>query len=134
MTVTPAVILGVILILPGLVLGWVWYVLDEASTLPQRLTAWASQARDYAGDVVQRLQRDVPATQKATRVTDLKQLGGLAYEITSMGVDAKDLLSILGGSLSLTNPVFLLVLAISAGLIVLLDLGVVITGLIALVS
>jgi hypothetical protein len=67
-------------------------------------------------------------------VTDLKQLGGLAYEITSMGVDAKDLLSILGGSLSLTNPVFLLVLAISAGLIVLLDLGVVITGLIALVS
>jgi uncharacterized membrane protein (DUF485 family) len=133
-SVTLAVILGVILILPGLVMGWVWYVLDEASTLPQRLTAWASQARDYAGDVVQRLQRDIPATQKATRVTDLKQLGGLAYEITSMGVDAKDLLSILGGSLSLTNPVFLLVLAISAGLIVLLDLGVVITGLIALVS
>lgn len=134
LSVITAVLLGVFLILPGLVLGWVWYVLDEASNLPQRLTAWAGQARDYAGDVVQRLQSGSPPAEKATRVTDLKQLGGLAYEITSMGVDAKDLLSILGGTLSLTNPVFLLVLGIAAGLIVLLDIAAFITGLVAVFS
>jgi hypothetical protein len=126
--------LGVLLILPGLVLCWVWYVLDEASNLPQRLMAWAGQARDYAGGVVQRLQTGTPPSEKTTRVTDLKQLGGLAYEITSMGVDAKDLLSIFGGTLSLTNPVFPLVLAIAAGLIMLLDIGAIIAGLVMVIS
>jgi hypothetical protein len=134
LSVITAVLLGVVLLLPGLVLGWVWYVLEEASNLPQRLTAWAGQARDYAGDFVQRLQSGAPPAEKATRVTDLKQLGGLAYEITSMGVDAKDLLSIFGGTLSLTNPIFLLVLAIAVGVIVLLDIGAAIGGLIALVG
>lgn len=134
LSVTLAVILGVILILPGLMLGWVWYVLEEAGNLPQRLSAWGGQAREYAGDVVQRLQGDGPPAQKTARVADLKQLGGLAYEITAMGVDAKDLLSILGGSLSLANPVFLLVLAIAAGLIALLNIAAVITGLMALIG
>ena len=118
LSVITAVLLGVFLILPGLVLGWVWYVLEEAGSLPQRLTTWAGQARNYAGEVVQRLHSEPPPAGKTTRVVDLKQLGGLAYEITSMGVDAKDLLSLFGGALSLTNPVFLLVLAIAAGLIV----------------
>lgn len=134
LSVITAVLLAVFLILPGLVLGWVWYVLDEASNLPQRLMAWAGQARDYAGGVVQRLQTGTPPSEKTTRVTDLKQLGGLAYEITSMGVDAKDLLSIFGGTLSLTNPVFLLVLAIAAGLIMLLDIGAIIAGLVMVIS
>lgn len=127
-----AVILGLILILPGLVLGWCWYVLDEAGSLPQRLAAWTGQARDYAGDVVQRMQGENPPAEKPARVSDLRQLGGLAYEITSMGLDAKDLLSILGGTLSLTNPIFLLVLAIAAGLIVLLDITALIWALVAL--
>jgi hypothetical protein len=109
-------------------------VLEEASNLPQRLTAWLGQARNYAGDVVQRLQNDPAMAQKATKVRDLKQLGGLAYEIASMGIDSRDLLGILGGSLSLTNPLFLLVLTISAGLIVLLDIGALVTGLFALLT
>jgi hypothetical protein len=120
------------LLLPGLVVGWSWYVLEEASNLPQRLTAWVGQARNYAGDVVQRLQNDPAVTEKVGKVRDLKQLGGLAFEIASMGIDSRDLLGILGGSLSLTNPIFLLVLTIAAGLIVLLDIGAVIAGLLAL--
>jgi len=132
LSVITAVLLGVFLILPGLVLGWVWYVLEEAGSLPQRLTTWAGQARNYAGEVVQRLYSEPPPAGKTTRVVDLKQLGGLAYEVTSMGVDAKDLLSLFGGALSLTNPVFLMALAIAAGLIVLLDLVALITGLIVL--
>jgi hypothetical protein len=51
-----------------------------------------------------------------------------------MGVDAKDLLSIFGGTLSLTNPVFPLVLAIAAGLIMLLDIGAIIAGLVMVIS
>jgi hypothetical protein len=51
-----------------------------------------------------------------------------------MGIDSRDLLGILGGSLSLTNPLFLLVLTISAGLIVLLDIGALVTGLFALLT
>jgi hypothetical protein len=59
-------------------------------------------------------------------------LGGLTYEIASMGIDATDLLGILGGTLSFTNPIFLLVLTISAGLIIMLDITAVIAGLAAL--
>ncbi|RQW82937.1 MAG: hypothetical protein EHM62_02820 [Methylococcus sp.] len=129
-----ALLLGVVLLLPGLVVGWSWYVLEEASNLPQRLTAWLGQARNYAGDVVQRLQNDPAVAQKVGKVRDLKQLGGLAFEIASMGIDSRDLLGIFGGSLSLTNPLFLLMLTISAGLIVLLDIGAVIGGLIALLA
>lgn len=129
-----AVILGTILILPGLLLGWCWYLLDEAGSLPQRLAAWTGQARDYAGGVAQRVKGGEPPAEPAARVSDLRQLGGLAYEITSMGLDAKDLLSILGGTLSLTNPIFLLVLAIAAGLIVLLDVAALIWALLVLVG
>lgn len=129
-----SVLLGVVLLLPGLVVGWSWYVLEEAGNLPQRLTAWLGQARNYAGDVVQRLQNDPAVAQKVGKIRDLKQLGGLAFEIASMGIDSRDLLGIFGGSLSLTNPIFLLVLTISAGLIVLLDIGAVIAGLISLLA
>ena len=127
-----SVLLGGVLLLPGLVVGWSWYVLEEASNLPQRLTTWLGQAGQYAGDVVQRLQSDPATTPRASKFSDLKQLGGLAYEIASMGLDSRDLLAILGGSLSLTNPIFLLVLTIAVGLIVLLDISAVITGLFAL--
>lgn len=127
-----SVLLGVVLLLPGLVVGWSWYVLEEASNLPQRLTSWLSQAGQYAGDVVQRLQTDPGVAQKVGKLRDLKQLGGLAYEIASMGIDSRDLLSILGGSLSLTNPIFLLVLTIAAGLIVLLDISALIFGVVAI--
>lgn len=126
-----SLVLAVLLLLPGLVVGWSWYVLEEASNLPQRLTAWLGQARNYAGDVVQRLQSDPATAPRASRFSDLKQLGGLAYEIAAMGIDSRDLLSILGGSLSLSNPLFLLVLTIAAGLIVLLDIGAVIAGLVS---
>ncbi len=129
--VTWSLVLAVLLLLPGLVVGWSWYVLEEASNLPQRLTAWLGQARNYAGDVVQRLQSDPATAPRASRFSDLKQLGGLAYEIAAMGIDSRDLLSILGGSLSLSNPLFLLVLTIAAGLIVLLDIGAVIAGLVS---
>jgi uncharacterized membrane protein (DUF485 family) len=132
LSVTWSILLGVMLLLRGLVVGWSWYVLEEASNLPQRLTAWVGQARNYAGDVVQRLQNDPAVTEKVGKVRDLKQLGGLAFEIASMGIDSRDLLGILGGSLSLTNPIFLLVLTIAVGLIVLLDIGAVIAGLLAL--
>jgi hypothetical protein len=131
LSVTVAVILGVVLILPGLVLGWCWYVLDEASSLPQRLTAWLSRAGGYAGGVHQRLQGEEDQAEGKARVSDIKKLAGLAYEVASMGIDSRDLMSIFGGSLSLANPVFLIVLAVSAVLIVLLDIGAVIAGLFA---
>ena len=134
LSVTWSVLLGVVLLLPGLVVGWSWYVLEEASNLPQRLTAWLGQARNYAGDVVQRLQNDPAVTEKVGKVRDLKQLGGLAFEIASMGIDSRDLLGILGGSLSLTNPIFLLVLTIAAGLIVLLDVGALICSVFAVLT
>ena len=129
-----SVLLGGVLLLPGLVVGWSWYVLEEASNLPQRLTTWLGQAGQYAGDVVQRLQSDPATAPRASKFSDLKQLGGLAYEIASMGLDSRDLLSILGGSLSLTNPIFLLVLMIAVGLIVLLDMGALICGVFAVLT
>lgn len=44
-------------------------------------------------------------------------------------IESFDLLFIFSGSHSLTNPIFLLVLMIAAGLIVLLDIGAVIAGM-----
>lgn len=132
LSATWAVVLGTLLLLPGLVLGWSWYVLAEASNLPQRVAQWAGQAKHLAGGVAQRLLADKPPAETSGRLGDLRKLGGLTYDIAAMGLDATDLMAILGGTLSFTNPVFLLVLAISAGLIVLLNLMATIMALIAL--
>lgn len=56
---------------------------------------------------------------------------GLGASLTVTHIESFDPLFILGGLLSLTNPIFPLVLTISAGLIVLLDLGAVIARLVS---
>ena len=73
-----------------------------------------------------------PRKEKA-RFKDLGQLAGLAYEVHSLGSDARDLMAILGGTLTLANPVFLFVLGGSALLIGLLDFLAVISGLVYLI-
>lgn len=129
---TVSLILGVILLLPGLVLGWCWYVLEEASNLPQRLISWVNRVGGYAGEVRQRMGGEAGAAPSTARVSDLKQLGGLAFDIASMGLDSRDLISILGGTLSFTNPVFLIVLLVATGLIALLDTVAIISALVAI--
>jgi hypothetical protein len=128
---TVSLIVGVFLALPALVVGWGWYVLEEATGLPERLVHWFGGAKSYAGTVVQRVQGEQTG-EVPSRLSDLKALGGLAFEITSLGLDTTGLLSILGGALSVTNPIYLLVLGIAVGLIVLLDISAVIAGLAAL--
>ena len=126
-----ASIAGLVLALPGLVMGFCWYVLDEALGLPQRLAECTARLHGYAGDVKQRFQGE-PRKEKA-RFKDLGQLAGLAYEVHSLGSDARDLMAILGGTLTLANPVFLFVLGGSALLIGLLDFLAVISGLVYLI-
>jgi hypothetical protein len=63
---------------------------------------------------------------ESTKLSDLGKLGGLAYEVASMGLDAKDVVEILGGSLVLANPLFITALVVSAGAIGLMDLVAVI--------
>ena len=118
---TVSITVGVFLALPALVVGWGWYVLEEATGLPERLVNWFGGAKSYAGTVVQRVQGESTG-ESPSRLSDLKALGGLAIEITSLGLDATGLLSILGGALSVTNPIYLLVLTVSVGLIGLQDL------------
>jgi hypothetical protein len=118
---TVSLIVGVFLALPALVVGWGWYVLEEATGLPERLVNWFGGAKSYAGTVVQRVQGESTG-EAPSRLSDLKALGGLAIEITSLGLDTSGLLSILGGALSVTNPIYLLILSISLGLVGLLDL------------
>lgn len=125
-------ILGVLLLLPGTVLGWCWYVLEEASNLPQRLTHWVNRVGGYAGEVRHRVAGDTGPASGNPKVSDLRQLGGLAFDIASMGLDGRDLLSILGGTLSFTNPVFLIVLLAATGLIALIDIVAVISTLVSI--
>lgn len=132
LSTTVTLILGTLLLLPGLVLGWCWYVLHEAANLPQRLASWVGRVGGYAGDVRQRLSGEAEPAPSEAKVSDLRQLGGLAFDIASMGLDSRDLLSILGGTLSFTNPIFLIVLIAAAALIVLLDLIAVISSLVAI--
>jgi hypothetical protein len=126
---TTTTVVGVILILPALVIGWGWYVLEEATGLPQRILNWLSGAKEYAGTVVQRnFNAETPSAQ-TSRLSDLKSVGGLAVEIASLGMDASGLLGILGGSLSVTNPIYLLAVTVSVALIGLLDVVAVIWGM-----
>jgi hypothetical protein len=122
-------IVGLILLLPTLVIGWGWYVLEEATGLPQRILNWLSGAKDYAGTVVQRTFQSEKADASKSRLSDLRTVGGLAIEIASMGMDASGLLAILGGSLSVTNPIYILAVTVSVGLIGLLDLIALFWGL-----
>ena len=127
-----ALAVGVVLLLPALLLGWCWYVLDQACDLPERLGVWLSRAKGYAGETLQRLADTDTAAAPRSRLGDLGQMGGLLYELRSMHEDSRDLMMVFGGSLALTNPLSLLVIGLSAGLILLLDLGALLTGLAAL--
>jgi hypothetical protein len=131
-SLTVTLIVGGLLVLPALVVGWGWYVLEEATGLPERLVSWFGGAKSYAGTVVQRVQ-DQKTMDSPSRLSDLRALGGLAYEITSLGLDASGLLSILGGALSVTNPLYLLVLSVSVALILILNVSAVIAGLMVLI-
>ena len=130
MTVT--LIVGLILILPGLVTGWGWYVLNEAVNLPQRLLDFCSKAKDYAGEVNQRLKTPKAEREQRSGFQDLKKVGGLAFDMASMGLDSQEILLIMGGSLSLANPIYLLALTISIGAIGLITLSALIALLIAI--
>lgn len=120
-SITVSILVGVVLALPALVIGWGWYVLSEAKRLPGRLLEWFGSAKSYADEVALRVQGQASEIRQPSRLSDLKSLGGLAFEITSMGMDASGLLSILGGALSVTNPIYLIVLTVSMGLIGLID-------------
>lgn len=126
------ILVGMVLFSPVLVVGWGWYVLSEAAGLPGRLLSWFGSAKNYAGAVAGRMQGEAAAQEPRGRFSDLRAVGGLAFEITSMGMDATGLLAILGGALSVTNPIYLLLLAISVGLIGVLDLIALISALRAL--
>jgi len=118
-----AVISGTVLALPSLLLGWCWMVLDSAAEVPQRLEAWLGKAREYAGDLRQRFQPEDTDTAPVarSRFSDLRRLAGLALELQFLGSDASELLGILGGALTLSNPLFLFALAGAAALVGLLD-------------
>jgi hypothetical protein len=116
-------LIAVPLLLPTLLWGWFWYLLDLAINLPERMNAWLKSAKAYSGELVQRV---TSTDTESTKLSDLGKLGGLAYEVASMGLDAKDVVEILGGSLVLANPLFITALVVSAGAIGLMDLVAVI--------
>jgi hypothetical protein len=118
-------LIAVPLLLPTLLWGWFWYLLDLAINLPERMNAWLKSAKAYSGELVQRVTSTDTETE-STKLSDLGKLGGLAYEVASMGLDAKDVVEILGGSLVLANPLFITALVVSAGAIGLMDLVAVI--------
>jgi hypothetical protein len=126
-----AILAGIVMALPALVLGWVWFVLEQATELPERLADWMSRAHYQADATLQSLQQGSAAT-GGRRLGDLKPLAGLAYELRSMGGDARELMTTLGGAMSLSNPLFLLLVAASTIAIVFLDLASVVSGLISL--
>lgn len=129
-----AAVAGILMALPAAVLGWVWFVLGEASEMPGRLTDWLGRAHAYTGQTWEAWQgiRNTPEQSRA-RLGDLKPLAGLAYELRLMGGDARELLTTLGGAMSLTNPLFLLLATVSTLLVALLDLIAIATGLVSLV-
>lgn len=129
---TATSVAGVILLLPAMVIGWGWYVLEEATGLPQRILNWLSGAKEYAGTVVQRNLSAEARPAQGGRLSDLKSVGGLAVEIASLGMDASGLLGILGGSLSVTNPLYLLAVTVSVCLIGFMDIVAVIWGFLRL--
>ena len=125
-SVTVALIVGVVLGVPAMILGWCGSVLDDAVGMPQRILDWAQRAKGYAGDAKARIQG---AKESASRFKDLWSLGSLSVDLAMMGSDARELMGIVGGTLALTNPVFLFALIGSVLSIGLLDLLALISGL-----
>jgi hypothetical protein len=128
-SVTAAAIGGGVLAVPALALGWCYSVLDEASGLPRRLWEWGGQAKNTAGELRERFRNGPPPEAGRGRFRDLRQLGGLAVELKFMGDDARELLGVFGGSLTLANPLFLFALAGAALAVGFLDLSAAVAGL-----
>lgn len=127
-SLTAAGITGAILVLPALIAGWCWMVLDDATGMPRRIVDWVSNAHVYVGEAKQRFQAAEKPPEKG-RFKDLWQLGGLLYELNSMGADARDLYAILKGSLALSNPLFISALIGSGLAIAVVDFVAFICGL-----
>lgn len=125
-----ASVVGVVLAVPAMISGWCWSVLDDAVGMPERIADWVQRAKVYAGDAKERLQG---AKAAGSRFKDLWKLGGLTVDLAMMGSDARDLLGIVGGTLALTNPVFLFSLVGSAIAIAVLDGLALLAGLVALI-
>ena len=131
LSTTAGIVIGAILVFPGFVLSWLWYTLESAISLPQRLSSWLKDAGQYAVGMKAKISTK-DQTSEVKNFSDLKGLGGLTYDIASMGLDAKDVVELLGGTLMLTNPITLIVITVSSITIVILDLGSLITGLVTI--
>lgn len=122
--------LALVLLIPVLLVGWCWFVMEQACDLPQRLSDCLNRGTSYASDALNRLAGEPVVNQ--SRVADIGKWGGLVYELRSLSQDTRELFMVFGGSLAFTNPLFIMALVISVLLIFGLLASAFLTGIFAL--
>lgn len=106
----------VVFALPPLVLGKLYGMLRKTIGLPQRLLQAMEKLKGRTAEFEQRLKSRAspqPTDQKA-KLSELWRLGKVLLEVRSLGGEAREIASVLGEALILANPVFMVVLVISA--------------------
>lgn len=123
-----------LLLVPVGLIGWCWWILEQACDLPERLRTWLEQTKSSAGDVVQRLSTPDASAKAPSRLIEWGKWGALVYELRSMGSDAQELMALFGGSIALTNPLVLVAIVASAGFILTLNCIALVTLVLAVWS
>jgi len=124
---------GSLLALPGLLLAYVYWILLELLDLPDRLDGYLKTLRGR-GDALklkltQQSGQAQPSDQPA-RSFGLWGLGKALVEMQSLAANFQDIAFLWGNVLVISNPVFVLMIAIAAGTAILLGLGAGITALV----
>jgi hypothetical protein len=120
-----------LLALPALVLGKMYLTLQETIGLPQRLFGVVNKIKGKTADFQQkfRTQTQFNAANSKPRFSDLWSLGKALLEVKSLGEEAREIASLLGGASALLNPLFVGVMAVAGAITVFLFIAALTTGL-----
>jgi len=123
-----------LLALPALVLGKMYLALQKTIGLPQRLLGVVNKIKGKTADFQQKFktQTQFDAANAKPRFSDLWRLGKALLEVKSLGEEAREIASLLGGASALLNPLFAGVMAVAGAITVFLFIAALTTGLLYL--
>lgn len=103
--------------LPSLLLGKLYFVLQETLDLPARLNESVTKIMGKSMDIWQQarqFQAQATATDLKPRFSDLRGLGKVLFELRSYGEEASGIVTVMHETLILSNPLSLISLVASA--------------------
>jgi len=128
MSTRGALVLGLVLLVPAMLLGWLWSLMSDLGELPVQARRALGGVQRFAGGAPAAAATGPAVTGPA--VTGVLRMRGSLREAASLAWELEGVRGAIVGVLVLTNPLFLMILALAFGVALLEVLVAAITALI----